>query len=509
MAKQRRAVRALAPLALLLATPAQADWKFTPTLDVRETYTDNSRLAPRAEARGDWYAEVTPGFSLSNHSRRFSFDSSYQLHYYYGLEDGRGPVDRVQSQLGAKLRSELAEGLLYFDASASISQQAISAFEPLPQGNFFNPNRAEVRSWSASPYLVHRFGTAATATLRYARDSVDTGTAGIGTSEGDTVSFSLASGPGFRDFGWNVQASEQRVTENFAPETTARNANIGLRYKLSRTLAATASVGYDDYDYQAIGGKSGGRAWSGGFSWTPSTRTQVDASVGRRFYGPSYYLSAVFRTRRSAWDLQYNDMVSTTRAQFVLPSAVSTADMLDRLFAATVPDPVARQRAVQAYMQATGLPPSLIDNVNYFSNRYFLQKELRASAAWRSVRTRLMLTAFSNRRTALSTLDADSQFLGPNQLTLNDATRQAGASAVWNYTLNSRTEANATINAIRAESESARLDADHRFATLSLVSRFGRKLTGTLELRRNVGPSVVSGAGYTENAVSAALNLRL
>jgi hypothetical protein len=51
--------------------------------------------------------------------------------------------------------------------------------------------------------------------------------------------------------------------------------------------------------------------------------------------------------------------------------------MLDRLFSATISDPIVRAQAVQAYIAATGLPPSLANNINYLSNRYMREKRCR------------------------------------------------------------------------------------------------------------------------------------
>lgn len=509
MAKQRRAISALAPLALLLSPAAYADWKFSPLLEVRETYTDNLRLQPPGRERSEWITEIAPGFTLRNHGRRFKFDASYRFRYFAGLNDPDERVDRTQSQLGAILNAELVDNLLYFDGSASVSQQAISAFEPLPGDNAFSNNRSEVRGYRATPSLRHSFGNTAVVQLSYTHDLVDAGHNTVGTSEGDTLAFNLASGSTFDTLGWNVQASRQQVDYEFAPETTSTNGSVGVRYALGRTFALTANAGHDEYDYQALGGKNGGRSWSAGFNWAPTSRTRVDASAGKRYYGSSYYLNASHRTRRTAWDLHYSDAVTTTRAQYLLPSTVDTAAMLDRLFAATVSDPAQRQRAVEAYMRAAGLPPTLANNINYFSNRYFLQKELRATSALRGVRNTVLLSAFASRRIALSNVDTDSVLLGPDSRTLNDSNRQVGVNLLWNLRLNSRNDMNASASAVRVESGATGIDATHKSARVALVHRFDRQLSGTVEARRQAGPAGITGPGYTENAVSASLNMQL
>lgn len=509
MAKQR-AVFALAPLALLLAPACHADWKFAPSVQLTETYTDNVNYASGAAARSAWVTEAAPGFALSNHGRRFLFDMNYRLRYFNRSGSTGDDADRTQSQLGANLYAELLADLLYFDGNASISQHAVSQFGPLPtDSDFGSDNHAEVRTYRASPYLKHRFGATADMQLRYMIDSVDTGRPGLDNTDGQSLAFDLASGSNFSTFGWTLKAYHQVVDNDLMPEQSTSTASLGLRYPFGRTFALTATAGYDKYDYQALGGETGGRAWSAGFTWAPSSRTRVDASLGRRYYGDSYYLAASYRTRRTAWTVNYDDAVTTTRAQFLLPSTVDTAALLDSLFAASVPDPVERRRAIDAYMRAAGLPPSLADSVNYFSNRHFLQKNLQATAAYRTARSNLLVSLFALRRTALSTVDADSALLGPRSLTLNDATRQAGATAMWNLKLNPRNFLTASLNTVRVRSESTGIASTHKVARLSMTRRFDRKTTGVLELRHMAGPASERLDGYRANAVSASLNMQL
>ncbi|MGZ8291806.1 MAG: TIGR03016 family PEP-CTERM system-associated outer membrane protein [Telluria sp.] len=509
MAK-RYAAGALAPLALVLSPACHADWRFTPELELKQTYSDNLRLERREDARGDWVTEITPGFSLSNRSRRFSFDASYRLHYYTLPSDMEGDVDRSQPELAARLKAELLSDLLYFDGNARIAQQPVSVFGPLlSPGEYAIANNAEVRSYSASPYLVRRFGGTANAELRYVLDAVDIGRPGLGNSDSRTASFSLVSGDNWRDLGWDVRLREQRIDDELAPESTSQMASLGLRVPLGRTLALTANAGYDKYDYEALGGTNEGRSWSAGFSWTPTPRTRVDANAGRRYYGSSYFLSANHRTRRTVWSVHYNDEVTSTRAQFLLPSSIDTAAMLDQLFSASITDPAARRRAVEAYMRATGLPPSLANSINYFSNRYFLQKQLQASAAFRTARTRTVLSAFATRRNALSTSGEGTAPVGPGPIGLEENTRQSGASALWNWSLNSRTELNASLNATRAESDLNGFVANHKAARLSLSRQLRSKMSGTVEVRHVKGPTGSLGAEYSENAISAALTMQL
>jgi hypothetical protein len=101
--------------------------------------------------------------------------------------------------------------------------------------------------------------------------------------------------------------------------------------------------------------------------------------------------------------------------------------MLDNLFRAQIPDAQMRAAAVQAYIQAAGLPPSLATSVNFLSNRYSLNKQLNAGVAWQLARTTTTFSVFKTKRQMLSSQQVDSVLLGSSLATLNDNTEPGGA----------------------------------------------------------------------------------
>ena len=513
MAKRSSAKLGQAPLALLalvLSPSAMAEWKFTPTVDLRANYSDNVNLAREELAKAQFYTELAPGFSLINNSPRWKMRSTYQRSFFWAAKDDVQNTRKSAQNLNGAINGRLIDELLFFDADAHIGQQAISAFGPqVNNNNYSSANRTEVRSWRASPYLRHRFGNAANLELRYARDSVDTGRVGMGSSDGDTVSLNLSSGPTFRRVGWGLTANHSKVKDSIAPESNIDNANLSLRYLLGSTFTATASAGYDRYDYQSLGGKTAGRSLTAGFQWTPSGRTSLTANAGRRYYGSTYYLNAQHRSRGTVWSINYNDAITTSRAQFLLPSTIDTASMLDSLLTATIPDPAKRAAAVQAYINATGLPPSLADNINYFSNRFTLQKQLQASVALNSARTTTVFSLYNTRREALSSIQTDSVLTGSQNANLNDNTRQYGVNAMLNWRINSRSSFILNLNSGKSISNSTGLETDNDAVRIGVTTQFTPRLRGLLELRHVTGSTLGGLSDYVENGLSATLSMQL
>lgn len=504
----------LLPLAaaMLVAAPSShAQWEVTPRIGLLETYTDNVDLRDDDLATSQWITELRPSISVTGETRRLKVNAvASWSRYDYSNKDEVS--DRIDSQrtYAADLQGTLVDQMLYVDASANRSRQNILPFGPGAQSTpYSNANQTEVSSWSVSPYLVRRLGRDATMQLRYTRDSVDSGLSSVfGNSTGDTVLLNLASGAELRTLGWGLNYMRQEVDNRLVGESSSETLGGSLRYQFSRSWAATATAGHDRFDFEGPGGKTSGHSWSVGGAWTPSTRTSVQAAVGRHLYGNTGSLSATVRARRLVWDIQYGDMITSSRSQFLLPAAIDTAAMLDRLFNGMIADALERERAVAAYMQANGLPTSLANDVNYLSNRYARDKQLRASVGWRSARATALLSAYRSERRAVSDQQSDSPLLGSSLASLNDDVRQHGASLAHSYRLNARADLQSGVDYRFSESFTTSLESRERVFYVRLNRDLGRNVRASLEARRRSGGADFDGRrDYTENAVIASLTM--
>jgi uncharacterized protein (PEP-CTERM system associated) len=498
----------LALLALLLSPNCLAEWKLTPTLDLRTSYSDNAGLENDALRRSAYIHEVAPGFALANIGPRLQLTGAIQRRYFEYSEDGIRNAQRGQTTAGATMKAHLVDELLFLDAAANQSSQVVSAFGA--QGNdFANGNTADIRTWRISPYLRHQFGSSMSSVLRIAHDSVDGGNSGLRSSESDSVDLSLMSGPAFRRLSWDARLAHRRMDDETRAASTTDNIALNLSYALGGTFSLTGGGGYDKYDYDTIGGRTKGKSWQLGFAWNPSSRSSLSASAGKRYFGSTYMLRALHRSRRTVWNISYDDAVTTTRDQFLLPASIDTAAMLDRLFIPTIADPVARAQAVQAYIRATGLPASLANNINYFSNRFILQKQFQASAAFNTARTTSVLTMANTRRSALSTVQTDSPILGSNTSSLNDNVHQKAASAMFSLRVSPRSTVDVSLTANESRSNTTGVVTDNRASRIGMTRKFGSRLSGRLEARQVTGTALYGVGDYHENAISASLSIKL
>jgi len=498
---------------MLMVVPASQaqQWTVTPRINVSETYTDNVDLRDDNLANAQWITEVNPSLSIAGESRRLKVRAlaSWSQYAYSDKDSVISPVDSQRSY-AADLQGTLVDQMLYVDASANRRRSNILPFGPAASGNpYSRDNQTDVKSWSVSPYLVRRIGRDATMQLRYTRDSVDAGLRNLfGTSTGDTVLLNLASSAELRGFGWGLNYMRQDLENRLVGESSSESTTGSLRYRFSRTWTATATAGYDTYDFEGPGPGSSGRNWSVGGIWTPSTRTRVQASIGRHLYGQTGSLSATVRARRTVWDIQYGDSITSSRSQYLLPAAIDTAAMLDRLFGSMFPDALERERAIAAYMQANGLPTSLANDINYLSNRYARDKQLRASVAWRALRATALLSAYRSERRAVSDQQSDSPLLGSALSSLNNNVRQHGASLKYVHRVGPRSNLQTGADYRYTESLTTGIESREREFHVRFDQDFGRRLRGSIEAqRRNGGTDFTGRRDYTENAVIANLTM--
>ncbi|QJD99885.1 TIGR03016 family PEP-CTERM system-associated outer membrane protein [Massilia forsythiae] len=523
----RRPFLRLAPLAvaaMLLSAECHADWKVTPSIDLRETYSDNLGLQNDDLAHGGFVSEAAPRISVLVNGPRLKLTGEAQWRQFAFSDsndgndgnNGNANLHNSERRYNVDAQSVLVDQLLYLDGSASRSRQSVSAFGQLTDNGYSAANNADINIWRISPYLRHRFGSNAVATLRLTRDSVDGNVNGYGDSKATTKSADVVSGSAFTTLAWNASYVRQdlSMTQDTGAgavgsigDSSYETATLGGRWNIIPRFGLTATVGYDDYEYPSLNESTSGKSWTGGFVWTPSARTSLQASFGRRYFGKTGSLAFSHRMRRSVWTADYTDAVTTTRSQFLLPATVNTAAMLDNLFSSSYPDPVQRQQAVQAYIASAGLPASLANSINYLTNRYIRVKRLQGAVAFRGAHSDLVLTVFRDERTALSLQESDSPLTGNQLSSLNDNTRQRGATANFAYRLSSRTQASANLSAINVESLTTGLTSNNREARLSLTRRFDAHTRGSIDLRRSTGrQDLINNDSYHENAIIATLS---
>ncbi len=494
-----------AAIPALVAGPIwAAKWEIHPTLSTEATYTDNVALAPAGSEKRDWVTQVTPGISVNATGAQLRFNATYGAQFLNRAETGGGGVNHQFSGSG---NAELVKRVLFVDATGSVSQQNVSLLGPQADSNINNTgNRATVRVFSVSPYLRQDFGYSAQGELRLTHSTASTSdTTSLASTQSNGLNMRVSSGPAFKLYTWNVSYSRNSIDSTGQPPVTTETFTAGGRRLITPQVALTASTGYEKSDYVAIGNAPSGSFWNAGLEWTPTPRTRLAAGIGHRYFGSTRSLDFSHRSRLTTWSAGYSEDITTTLGQALVPSSVSTAGYLDTLFLSSVPDPVERQKAVQAFIAQNALPPSLSVPLNFLTTQTILTKRLQASVGIQGIRNTVLTNVF---RQTSESLAAGVSLSGQGDFASSNNVQQTGASALWNWRVGTQTAANLTASYIRNEFPGLDRRDDVKSVLLSVNRQFLPRVSGSLNYRSLRNDSSVSSAAYRENAVTAAVNLR-
>lgn len=502
---------AAAAMFLFSSCSAAVEWSVVPRLSLVETYSDNIRLGRFSGGRDDFVTQINPGMAVNGTGRRFSLDADYTMNnLIYAKSD---ELSRIRHQLTAKGTAELYEDWFFVDGRAGMTQQNVS---PLGAQSIDNVNvtgnRADVTTYSISPYLRHRFQDFASGEVRYMRNYVDSSTRALFNSHGDTVSANLSSGTAFPVFRWGLSYSNQMITFDRTGRTVELERSIAnLGYRVTSQFSLTATGGYERNSFLSIRNKHSSPTWTVGFIWMPSERTNIIANAGQRFFGDTYFVRASHRTRLTVWDASYDENITTFNQQAQQGGGASISSSLSQLLAAQNPgmSPQLIQQNAGALL-SPGLAGAFFDPSNFFTNRLFLQKRLQASVTMNGSKNTVVLRAFNMTRNALSPASDDLGLFGPINAALLSHVRQTGGNAFWSYRLTNLTRANLNFVYTRYAFLGVNREDDHMLVRLSLsrqLPEIMRNLTGVISVRRNQRDSNQPGVSYNENGVVLALNM--
>ena len=480
-------------ITLALATHAQAvEWRFTPYVSPAVTFTDNVNQSEN-NPQNAMILSVTPGFGLrSVGSRRIQASMNYSLTGVARFSDDN--TTDLYHNLGAIGKAELIEDFLYVDGSANISQGLTSLFGSQASATTNDTNRTTVGSYSLSPYIQKRLGTFANVQARYTNGGAIFGSnAAASNAVTNAFTASLTSGTRFNDLSWGLDYSIRQTNNNgTTPKSTFERANLMLGYALTRKFRVFGTYGEESNDFLAANNASGS-SYSVGFGWAPSRRTNIEASIGERYFGRTYSFVGTHRTQASNWSVRYSEDVND-----ISQMVVNFNDLRRRSIVCQDPSLLPPNATDLQKLSTPGCSQNLLYGTSIQSG-VFIVKLLTADVTWTKGRLGLGLTGFDTTRIYQGASGAE------------DHTQ--GVVGKVDYRLTARTTANTSLAFTRNTASAMLLNGPARqddIVTLSLGlnHRFGKDLSGALTFRHQQRDSNIVNADYTENSLTASANLR-
>jgi uncharacterized protein (PEP-CTERM system associated) len=495
----RRSAKLAGTLSVLMAvgfaSSAQAlDWNFEPGVGASATYTDNVDQSPDNEESA-LILTASPGFTLqSKGSRRVEATVSYNLSAVARF--GGGDDNDLNHNLNATGYAELVEDFFFIDASARVSQELISLLGSPADATINSSNRATTGSWDISPYIKQRFGNFADFQARYSTGGTLFENNVLSDLYSNTFSASLTSGSRFDKLNWGLDYSFRDVSERDSGgidgSHTYEVANLSLAYALTRKFRLIGNVGHEWINYQEPSAVDLDHSnWSAGFAWTPSRRTSLEATMGQRFFGDTYSLSASYRAREAVFTASYtedvNDISQTTLTEGTTYLWVCGGSFVETLFN------IAPAPGCILVGTRDALIPSLAEGL-------FVSKTLSAGLSWGIRKVTYSINVFDITRIYLLQNDAED--------------RSQGINASVSYRLSPLTNLYGNLGLTRTEDPASLsgLGFDRKDDLYSFIvgvnHEFGRDLSGALTYRYYQRNSNDPTAEYSENNITASVNMR-
>ena len=339
---------------------AQQAFTITPSISDSEEFTDNAFFSP-SQTRSDLITTLTPGIYIAGQSPRLQGTLDYSPAIdLYALTPSE---DLVGQNLYANGTATVVPDTLFLDArgymaltpsTPGLSNGVFGAPQAFPGvtglglgnvaglglGNFGvtqgipKAQLTQTTSFSASPYLTHRFDGLGTAELRYTLTDTDLsgGTDVLGTSLPSSRTLTNEATATFQtgqDFGPlssrfsldDAQSSGTGVLSGSRQETEV----VDSTYALTQRISLLASIGHEDLDYGGIPPtRIDDLIWSGGVQLTPSQGTMISASYGHRNGITSPTVLIVYSpSPRTTLTASYTSTLSTTAQEIGNNLAVS------------------------------------------------------------------------------------------------------------------------------------------------------------------------------------------
>lgn len=478
--------------------------RITPSVSLSETFSDNVNLRSGAKTESDWITMVSPSLRLSALGRQVRGNLQMTFNSALYANDGTRNTDFLTLQGDGTI--EAWEKRAFIDIRASSTRQLISAggIRPADQVTGLG-NQADVRNFSASPYVVGHFAGTGTAELRYTTNLTESSSNVLMRTVRQAWSASASDPHLTGRLGWAVNVTDTETNTNNLRDVKQQIVRLTGMFQLDPTLMLRLIVGSESNNLMTFDSRRQSLTGAG-FDWTPSLVTKVSGTWEDRFFGPGYQIAAEHRKARSAYRLSFSKDVTSTSQSLV--AGITYYDLLMQLFASSYPDPTIRDQAVRNYIadNTPGAGNAIVGSQAVLSNGLFLDRRAQFGMTLSGVRNTVTLTTYYSKRESLM----DQSFAFSGDMSSGTQVMDTGVVAALSHQLTPQTTGTMQLAGTRSRAESnARVATEFntrtRLITTGISTKFTPKLNGAVMYRNNQS----SGSrDYSENAVIGSLSLQ-
>jgi uncharacterized protein (PEP-CTERM system associated) len=471
--------------------------RITPMLDT--TLTAVHRSASVQPGQGDdTVVQVHPGVQISAGAGRFRARLDYGLNAVYHTQSaaGQGQADSLQNNLNATLNAEVVERWAFVDATATITQQALSAYgQQSVDGTQINTNRSEVSQVSLRPYVQGNLAGWATYRVGLTADATHAQGSPTPNSHNTSANLTLGSVSAGALLGWSATGTQQR--SSFSSQATdSSRVSVSLLLRPDPEWNGSLRGGSETTSIGNVYRKTYSN-WGGEVRWTPSPRTTALVGADQRYFGASHEVLLEHRFPSSSLRYSSNrDAYNGANAAGV-GQPVTLYQMLYAQLASVQPDAALRDQLVRDTLLTLHLDGNAMVAGGFVNGGTTVQTRDDLSLTYVGRRTTTTLQAFSStvRRIDTTTVGVDTS-----------PVRQSGLNATISYRLTPTATVNLIGSSLRTPSTATQQGNRLKSITLSGAQQFSKYVSTSLSVRYIAFDGAIN--PYREAGLSATLNLR-
>lgn len=445
----------------------------------------------RADGRNgsDVISQLRPSFFLSSRSGRVVGSLSYSM----GLTHHQKAFDgeNIHNQLNAVFSAEAIERWAYLDVSATISQQAASAYgqQTAADSTRYNSNRVEVGSLNISPYVRGVLGGAVNYEVRLNANGTNgrRSIAADSSSVGESLSLSSVI-PGAM-IGWGLTANRAKQDYRAGRESTNSRYSASLSFMPDPDLTLDARGGQESNDVASISQTSYNN-WGAGLTWRPSPRTRARFQYDDRYFGRGHQILIEHKLASSS--VQFSSFRDANNGAGTASQPVTLYQFLGQQLAAQYPDPAERDARIRASLG--NLDPGLLVGGGAIRGAVSITQRNQFVASYGGPRLSGSMQIYS---TSSHNVDV---------IAAAEDTKQWGYLGSLSYRLTPTAGVTLTGSRMLTQGTDTRAGTELKSATLSWSDQLGRRTSASVSLRYGVFNSTTN--PYREGAITASLSQR-
>ena len=474
-------------LLVLISTPVfTAQVSFKPSLEIRETYTDNVTFSD--PGKEDFITEVNPSLGLQADGNRLNASVGYTLQNIFYAKGSRR--DTRFHNLAADATAELIKDFSFLNLKASDSQRVISPSGGLPLDNLNAANRTDVSARSIKPYFKKRFGGKAEGSASYSYETLTYGGGGASDAKIEAVTVELDSGPSFRRMSWSLSYSQNTTKREGTSDYSRESSALQASYQINKKLGVLFRAGDERNDLATPQnqGFRNGSYYASGISITPHSTLRVDLLSGNRLDTASISWAP---TRRSALDVSWRDQKVGLNPGKVWQGALRVINRRATWRASYLEDTTSVQGVQSLGSSSQGAQSAnLSSSALPLSDELFLRKRAQMDFGYKTAKSLISVALYNERRELLVS---------------NDNQQLRGGTVSWRWRFTARTTMLLRFRGLKSEypdGAGGRVGANLRSTDINFSRKMGRSAEGSVMVRSTSQDGLAGGRSYDEKRLS-------